>query len=119
MLAVSNLCDVIQISLEHPDAAGKTFLVADGADTSTPRLVSMIGELMDKPVRLLPVPEYLLRLGGKIFRRSNEVTRLCDSLQVDIEQTRNALNWSPQTSLEDGMRAVVRWYLRKEHQTND
>jgi len=119
MLSVSNLCDVIQISLEHPDAAGSTFLVADGADISTPRLFRMIGELMDKSVRLLPVPEYLLRLGGNIFRRANEVARLCDSLQVDIEHTRNVLNWSPQTSLEDGMRAVVRWYLRKEHQTID
>jgi len=119
MLSVSNLCDVIQISLEHPDAAGRTFLVADGADISTPRLFRMIGELMDKSVRILPVPEYLLRLGGKIFRRANEVTRLCDSLQVDIEHTRNVLNWSPQTSLEDGMRAVVRWYLRKEHQSID
>ena len=117
MLAVSNLCDLIQISLEHPDAAGETLLVADGADISTPRLVRIIAEHMDRPVRLLPVPEYLLRLGGKILRRSNEVTRLCDSLQVDIENTRNVLNWSPQTSLEDSMRAVVRWYLQREHQT--
>lgn len=119
MLAVSNLCDVIRISLEHPDAASKTFLVADGADISTPQLFRIIGEFMDKPVRLLPVPENLLRLGGKMFRRSNEVTRLCDSLQIDIENTKNALNWSPQTSLEDGLRSVVRWYLRKGHQTND
>jgi nucleoside-diphosphate-sugar epimerase len=92
MLAVSNLCDVIQICLEHPDAAGRSFLVADGADISTPGLFRMIGELMDRPARLLPVPEYLLRLGGKIFRRSNEVSRLCDSLQVDIDNTRNILN---------------------------
>ncbi|MHC4707649.1 MAG: NAD-dependent dehydratase, partial [Planctomycetota bacterium] len=119
MLAVSNLCDVIQICLEHPDAAGRTFLVADGVDISTPRLFRMIGNLMEKPVRLLPVPEQLVRLGGKIFRRSNEVARLCDSLQVDIENTKNVLNWSPRTSLEDGIRLVVHWYLRKEHQTND
>jgi nucleoside-diphosphate-sugar epimerase len=119
MLAVSNLCDVIQISLEHPDAAGRTFLLADGADISTPRLVRMIGELMERPVRLLPVPEYLLRLGGKIFRRSNEVNRLCDSLQVDIEHTKNVLDWAPHSSLEDGMRAVVCWYLQKGHHSID
>ena len=79
----------------------------------------MIGILMDKPVRLLPVPEQLLKLGSKIFRRSNEVARLCDSLQVDIENTKNVLSWSPRTSLEDGIRSVVQWYLAQEQQTND
>lgn len=118
MLAVSNFCDVIQISLEHPAAVGRTFLVADGEDISTPELFRMIGSLMDKPVRLLPVPEQLLKLGGKIFRRSNEVARLCDSLQVDITYTKNVLNWSPRTSLEDGIRSVVQWYLAQEQQTN-
>lgn len=119
MLAVSNFCDVIQISLEHPAAVGRTFLVADGKDISTPELFRMIGSLMDKSVWLLPVPEQLLKLGGKIFRRSNEVARLCDSLQVDIENTKNVLSWSPRTSLEDGIRSVVQWYLAQEQQTND
>ncbi len=118
MLAVTNFCDVVQICLKHPDAAGETFLVSDGADISTPGLFRLIGNVMDKPVRLLPVPEQLLRLGGKIFGRSNEVARLCDSLQVDIENTKNVLNWSPRTSLEDGIRSVVDWYLQKERQTN-
>ena len=119
MLAVSNLCDVIQICLEHPDAAGRTFLVSDGADTSTPGLFRLIGNLMGKPVRMLPVPEYLLRLGGKIFRRSNEVRRLCDSVQVDIEQTKKVLDWSPRTSLKDGTRDTVNWYLSEERRESD
>ena len=110
MLAVSNFCDVIQISLEHPAAVGKIFLVADGEDTSTPGLFRMIGDLMGKPVRLIPVPEILLRIGGKLFRRSNEVARLCDSLQIDIENTKDVLNWSPRTSLEDGLRSAIHWY---------
>jgi len=119
MLAVSNLCDVIRISLEHPDAARRTFLLADGEDTSTPGLFRMIGDVMDKPVRLLPVPEQLLRFGGKILGRSNDVARLCDSLQIDIDETKRVLDWSPGTSLEDGIRSVVQWYLRKEPQANE
>jgi nucleoside-diphosphate-sugar epimerase len=113
MLAVSNFCDVIQICLEHPHAVGGTFLVADEEHASTPGLFRMIGNLMDKPVRLLPVPEQLLRFGGKILRRSNEVARLCDSMQVDIANTKSVLNWSPRTSLEDGLQSVVNWYLQK------
>jgi len=118
MLAVTNLCDVVQLCLEHPDAVGRTFLVSDGVDISTPGLFRMIGNAMDKPARLLPAPEKLLRLGGKIFRRSNEVARLCDSLQVDIENTKDVLNWSPRTTLQDGIRSVVDWYLEKERQRN-
>lgn len=119
MLAVSNLCDVIQICLEHPGAAGRTFLLSDGADISTSGLFRLIGNLMDKPVRLLPVPEYLLRLGGKIFRRSNEVARLCDSLQIDVDRTKEVLDWSPRTSLKDGVRDTVNWYLSEERRESD
>jgi nucleoside-diphosphate-sugar epimerase len=119
LLAVSNLCHVIQICLDHPDAAGKTFLVADGENISTSGLFKMIGRLMDKPARLLPFPEKLLRLFGRILGRSGEVARLCDSLQVDIDHTRDVLGWSPQTSLEEGLDSVVRWYLQEGHQSNE
>jgi nucleoside-diphosphate-sugar epimerase len=119
MLAVSNLSDVIQICLECSDAVGKTFLVADAEETSTPALFKMIGDCMGKPVRLLPVPERLLRIGGKLIGRSSEVARLCDSLQIDSKYTRDVLNWTPRTSLEEGIRSVVRWYSNLDQPSNE
>lgn len=119
MLAVSNFCDVIKICLDHPDATGETFLIADGSDTSTPNLFRMIGDRMGKSARLVPFPKRLLKLVGKLFRRSSEIDRLCGSLQVDIEHTKRILNWSPRTSLEEGVHSVVDWYLAMRSRTYD
>jgi len=39
MIYLGNLVDAIMTCLEHPKAAGETFLVSDGADISTPDLL--------------------------------------------------------------------------------
>jgi len=119
MLAVHNLCDLIQVCLEHPAAARRIFLAADGIDMSTSDLFRKLGKHMGKPARLVPVPHQLLVLGGKMFRRSNEVARLCDSLQVNIETTKDVLNWSPPIPIDDAIQATVDWYVGMERQSFD
>ena len=39
LVYVGNLASAISTCLDHPDAPGKTFLVSDGEDVSTPELV--------------------------------------------------------------------------------
>ncbi|MBU4509606.1 NAD-dependent epimerase/dehydratase family protein, partial [bacterium] len=48
-LYVGNLVDAIGVCVEHPKAAGETFLVSDGQDVSTPELIRMIaGEMKNR-----------------------------------------------------------------------
>ena len=111
LLAVANLCDVVSICLDHPDAAGKTFLISDGSDISTTDLIKAIAQEMGKPSRLIPVPERVLKVCGRIVGRTADVRRLCDSLQVDISYTKELLGWSPRFTIEDELRHVVRQHL--------
>ena len=55
LIFVGNLVDAIVRSLDHPAAAGETFLVSDGEDLSTPDLVRRIARALGKPARLVPV----------------------------------------------------------------
>jgi nucleoside-diphosphate-sugar epimerase len=111
MTSVWNLAHLLAHVVNHSSAAGKTWLVSDGLDLSTPELIARIGAAMGRRVRLVPVPVALLRLGGGLFGRAHEIARLCNSLTVDISETRQQLAWSPPLSVDEGIHRTVRWYM--------
>ncbi len=103
LLYVGNLVDAIVRALEHPAAAGETFMVSDGEDLSTPELVRRIARALGKPARLVPVPPALLRLGGTLAGRSDDVARLVDDLVVDSSRIRARLDWTSPCRLGEGL----------------
>jgi UDP-4-keto-D-QuiNAc 4-reductase len=111
LVSIWNLCDLLVELLKHPMAAGRTWMVSDGKDLSTPDLIRCIGAAMGRRVHLLPVPVALLRLCGRLVGRAAEIERLCGSLVVDITQTRRELGWSPQVSIDEALARTVDWYL--------
>jgi len=110
LLFVGNLVDAIVRSLDHPAAAGETFMVSDGEDLSTPDLVRRIARALGRPARLVPVPPALLRLGGALAGRSDDVARLLDDLVVDPSKVRALLGWSPVFTLDEGLHQTAVWY---------
>jgi nucleoside-diphosphate-sugar epimerase len=113
LVSVWNLCDLLLRLLTHPAAPGRVWMVSDGDDRSTADLIREIGRAMRRPVRLVPVPVGLLRAVGVLAGKGNDVSRLCNSLQVDITQTRKELGWSPPVALEEGVARTVAWYLSR------
>jgi|SRR5208337_1167247 len=109
LLGLTNVVDLICCCLEHPAAAGETFLASDGDDVSTPELVCRIARSLDKPARLLQVPEWLINLGGKVTGKSNEAKRLCGSLQIDSSKVRLVLGWTPPCTMAEELRRVAAW----------
>lgn len=112
LLYLGNFTDAIRLCLEHPAAAGKTFLLSDGEDVSSAELVRRLARAMNRPARLLPVPTSWLRMAGALAGRSSEMDRLLGSLAVDSSQIRQELGWRPQFSMEDGLGRTVAYFLR-------
>jgi nucleoside-diphosphate-sugar epimerase len=110
-VGLDNLVDLLIRCVDHPAAAGQTFLVSDGQDISTPDLIRTLARLMNKPARLWPVPVPLLRAAGSLTGKRKEVDRLVGSLRVDSKHTQDILGWSPPVSLEAGLQKMVDWYL--------
>jgi nucleoside-diphosphate-sugar epimerase len=109
---VCNLVDAMVKAMEHPDAAGETFLVSDGEDLSTPEFIRAIARALDKPARLLPVPLTLLWLAGRMLGKAAEVDRLLGSLVVDNAKIRGVLGWQPRCTMAEGLAHTVQWYLK-------
>jgi nucleoside-diphosphate-sugar epimerase len=110
LVSVWNLCDLLLHVLEHPAAAGRTWMVSDGRDVSTPDLVRYLASAMGRRARLLHVPVPLLLLAGGLLGNGAEMRRLCGSLTVDIAQTRERLSWSPPLSMDEALARTVSWY---------
>jgi nucleoside-diphosphate-sugar epimerase len=108
LVSVTNLIDLARTCLSDPRAAGQTFLVSDGVDLSTTDLLLRLGEALDRRARLVVAPLPLLRGAASLLGKDEIVSRLCDSLQVDISATCKRLDWSPPQDLPDGLRAAAR-----------
>lgn len=107
LVALDNLVDLIVTCITHPAAANQTFLVSDGEDVSTTELLRRMGQAMNCPARLIPVPASWLKLAATMVGKQDVAQRLCGSLQVDIEKTRQLLGWRPPLTLDQGLKKAA------------
>lgn len=116
---VGNLVDAIITCLDHPHAANQIFLISDNQDVSTPELVRLIAQQIQKPCQLMPVPPTLLKLLGYLGNIAESMTgknlpfntynidRLLGSLYVDSSHIQTTLNWQPPFTLEQGLARTI------------
>lgn len=114
MIYLDNLTDAIFQCAIHPKASGKTFLVADGEDISTPDLIRKLAKVLHRPCRVFGFPVVLLTLLAALTGKSSSVNRLTQSLIIDDSDIRNQLNWVPPYTLDQGLKETVDWYLHEE-----
>ncbi len=116
LLYVENLVDAITLCLDHPAAAGQTYLLADNDGVSTPELIRALADALGQSARLLPFPPALLRLAGAALGKADVTARLLGSLQVDSGKIRRELGWRPRCDMDYGLRQTARWY---HHRSSD
>lgn len=110
LIHVGNLASALITCATHPEAAGRTYLVADGEDLSTPQLVRRIAAALGRPALMFPFPVMLLRLAGNALGRGGEIRRLTGNLALDSAPIRVGLGWRPPFSVEQGLAETAAWY---------
>lgn len=108
LVSVYNLVDLVIHCIDHPRAVNQIFLVSDGQDVSIVKLLQYIGLALNKRVRLIPIPYWVLNVFGKMTGTQRIIQRLCSSLQVDMSKTRDLLDWHPQVSMDDALDRSLR-----------
>ncbi len=107
MVSVANLCDLIATCVDHEAAAGKTFLVSDGQAYSTADIIRAVRRVSAVPERLFYFPPDLLKGLLLLVGKKALSTRLFDSLDIDIADTVNTLDWKPQYTLEQTLKQML------------
>jgi nucleoside-diphosphate-sugar epimerase len=110
LIYVGNLADAILACMERPQAAGRTYLVSDGEDMSTPELVGALAQALRLKPRVLSCPVRLLQAVANHTGKSAEIARLTHSLAIDTTRIRHELGWTPPYSAAYGLRETARWY---------
>jgi len=108
MISMKNCIDLIISAALHERSAGKTFLMSDGEDLSTPDLLTRISLVMQVKPRLFSFPPKLISLSAELFNQREISQRLIGSLQVDIGRARQDLNWTPIQSVNEGLSLTVK-----------
>lgn len=103
MISLDNLTNLITACVECPNAANQTFLVSDDHDVSTTVLLRMMANAAGKSLLLFPVPVTLLKMAARLVGKQGIIERLCGNLQIDIEHTKNTLNWQPVITVKDAI----------------
>ena len=116
LVALDNLVDLIVTCIDHPRAGNQTFLVSDGEDLSTTELLQRMSRALGKRPRLLPVPAWMLETAANVLGKRSIAQRLCGSLQVDIEHTRERLGWTPPVSVDAALRKTAQHFLEQQKQ---
>ena len=110
LIYVGNLADAIVHCLDHPTAAGETYLLRDGEDISTPELVRYTARALGRSVWIFRLPVSVLRLVGGLIGKSAGVVRSLDSLTVDDGKIRGQLSWTPPFTLTQGLNETAAWF---------
>jgi len=110
MIGVDNLADLLVRCVDHPQAAGQSFLVKDSEDVSTRELMTRLARFLSRPLRLFPAPEPLIRLAAILALKQEIVSRLLDSLVIDSGRAQQLLEWAPPLTLDEGLATTARWY---------
>ena len=113
LIYVGNLVDALAVCATHPDAAGKTYMVSDGEDVSTPDLIRRTASALGVPARLLSFPVSLMKILGKLTGKGGVVNRLTGSLTVDCSKIRRELGWVPPFTMEEGLLETAAWFKGK------
>jgi nucleoside-diphosphate-sugar epimerase len=107
LIFIDNLIDLVGRACLHPGAAGRVLLARDATDLSTPELIRLLADELDRPARLFSVPEPVLGMLRRLPKLGPLLSRLTLSLQVDDVETRAALDWRPPVSPEIGLGATA------------
>lgn len=113
LVSIDNLTNLIEICINHPNAANETFLVSDDEDLSTPELLIRLGAALGKPPRLFPFPQKWLSIILFVLGQGSISKRLIGSLQVDVEKTKSMLGWRPPVSVDQALAKTATAWLSK------
>lgn len=110
MVAVENLVSFLVCCTDSSQAAGEIFLVGDNESLSTGELVKILGQGMNRTIKLVPVPPSLAYVVAKGTKKEDLYNQLFGSLVVRNNKAKEKLGWSPTYRAEEKLVMVGRWF---------
>ncbi|WP_182084776.1 NAD-dependent epimerase/dehydratase family protein [Aureimonas sp. ME7] len=108
LLSIANAASALAHAALAPEAAGGTFLVADGEPWSLGEIVAFARQEAGRAPRLFSLPTGFTAEVARLMNRSAQYEHVFGSLVVDDAAFRARLGWRPIETTEEGMRRTLR-----------
>lgn len=95
LVSIHNLCSLIYCASINPESNQQVLLVSDGQALSTSDILAKATERSEKKIRLINLPNWASEFCKKYQHKHGLLRRLFGNLEVDIQHTRETLNWTP------------------------
>lgn len=102
LVSLESLAGAVRCVLDAPGPLARPFLVAEAEAPTLPEIVAAMRRGLGRGPGLLPVPESLVALAGRLAGRGEAVERLVGSLVVDASALRG-LGWREAFTTADGL----------------
>jgi UDP-glucose 4-epimerase len=109
-LHVDDLARLLLTCACEPHAAGRTYLAAHPTPVSTPGLVGLLREKLERPPRLFSISPAVLEALSVLAGQGERMRRLTRSLEADPSQAERELGWTAQISIEAAIDDLVSAY---------
>ena len=112
-VSVENLCFIINELIENTSAPSGIYNVADDISLSTTALVKIIGEVIEKPAKVLNIPKFFVNIFAKIGDvlplpvNSERLQKLTENYEVSNAKIKKALQKELPLSVEEGIKKTI------------
>ncbi|AUC22223.1 nucleoside-diphosphate-sugar epimerase [Polaribacter sejongensis] len=112
-VSVENLCFVINELIENKNVPSGVYNVADDASLSTTALVKIIGDVIEKPAKVLNIPKFFVEVLAKVGDvlplpvNSERVQKLTENYEVSNVKIKKALQKELPLSVEEGIKKTI------------
>jgi nucleoside-diphosphate-sugar epimerase len=113
-VSIDNLCFVIKELIESKNTPSGVYNISDDQDLSTNELVETMGEVLQKPTRILKTPKLLVRGVSKIGDllplpvNSERLQKLTENYVVSNRKIVEAIGKELPLSAKEGLRKTIR-----------
>jgi len=108
---VGNLVDMVLASLTEASVVGRSFLVADPETLELREFIRRLARTLGRSTFMLPIPPELYRIAGALVGRSEAVSKLTESFEIDSSGFAKASGWQAPFSIEAGLVETANWHL--------
>lgn len=112
-LSVENLCFVINEIIDNSSMKSGIYNIADDTSLSTKKLVQIIGETIEKPVKILNIPKVFINIIAKIGNyipipiNSERVQKLTENYEVSNEKIKKELQKELPLTAKEGIKKTI------------
>lgn len=110
LVSLAGLVNFLVACIDHPQAGGQSFVVADSYVVSTKDIVASLRTGMARAGRLVPVPPVVMAATLRLLGKREMYNQLFCDLEIDSRKARNLLDWMPCENTVEELETIGKRY---------